>query len=180
VADYGEYNVPLRKNDYIYLPPGGMKHGMANGSEKICRLLVMGFRVPAGTRVKTPAKPLLANLEDVAKQVVGGHPASTLYQLLMGDTESKRDKLAAAAVLKSLFTMEFAPGGTNSPHRHSREEEIYLVLNGHGEMVAGDQRYPAKAGDAYYFAPNCRVGFYSGNKPGEAPARILAVRSVMP
>ena len=67
---------------------------------------------------------------------MGGHPDSVLYRLLMGDTESKRDRIAAAHVLTSLFVMEFEPGGTNFPHHHETEEEIYIVLSGHGEMVA--------------------------------------------
>jgi mannose-6-phosphate isomerase-like protein (cupin superfamily) len=64
-------------------------------------------------------------------------------------------------------------------------EEIYLVVDGEGEMVAGggmdgiEGRHPAKAGDAYYFRPNCTVGFYNSNKPG-AKAHILAVRSRVP
>jgi hypothetical protein len=40
-------------------------------------------------------------------------------------------------------------------------------------------RIPAKAGDAYYFRPNCTVGFYNQNKPG-TKAYILAVRSRIP
>ena len=40
-------------------------------------------------------------------------------------------------------------------------------------------RYPAAAGDAYYFRPNCTVGFYNQNKPG-AIANILAVRARIP
>jgi mannose-6-phosphate isomerase-like protein (cupin superfamily) len=85
-------------------------------------------------------------------------------------------------VLTSLFIMNFAPGGTNFPHHHDREEEIYLVLDGAGEMVAGggaagvEGRHPAKAGDAYFFRLNCTVGFYNGSAPG----RILAVRSLYP
>ena len=63
--------------------------------------------------------------------------SSTLYRLLMGDVDSKRDRIAAGRVLTSLFLMEIAPGGTNFPHHHQREEEIYLVLDGHGDMVAG-------------------------------------------
>ena len=104
----------------------------------------------------------------------------------MGDRQSRRDKLAAAQVLTSLFIMEFAAGGTNFPHHHEREEEIYLVLNGYGDMVAGggldgiEGRHPAKAGDAYFFRLNCTVGFYAGNKPGEEKAHILAVRSLFP
>jgi len=104
----------------------------------------------------------------------------------MGDVTSKRDRIAAAHVLTSLFIMEFTPGGTNFPHHHEREEEIYLLLEGTGEMVAGggmdgiEGRHPAKAGDAYFFRLNCTVGFYSSNAPGAGKARILAVRSLFP
>jgi mannose-6-phosphate isomerase-like protein (cupin superfamily) len=182
---YGEERVPIRKNDYVYLPPG-IRHGLSNPSDQALRVIVMGFRIPAGVEPVRPSKPLMANIDDVRKETVSGHPPSTLYQLLMGDTQSKRDKLAAARVLTSLFIMEFAPGGTNFPHHHEREEEIYLVLDGHGDMVAGggtdgiEGRHPAKAGDAYFFRLNCTVGFYAGNKPGEEKARILAVRSLFP
>lgn len=185
ILHYGEEKVPVRKNDFMYLPPG-IRHGISNPSSHACRLIVMGFRIPSGVQVPAPSKPLLANIDDVKKEVVAGHPPTTLYQLLMGDTQSKRDKLAAAHVLTSLFVMEFAPGGTNFPHHHEREEEIYFVLNGYGEMAAGsgmdgvEGRHPAKAGDAYFFRLNCTVGFYAGNKPGEEKARILAVRSLFP
>jgi hypothetical protein len=39
--------------------------------------------------------------------------------------------------------------------------------------------HPARAGDAYYFRPNCTVGFYNRNSP-EAKAHILAVRAFVP
>jgi mannose-6-phosphate isomerase-like protein (cupin superfamily) len=185
ILQYGEEKLAIQKNDFMYLPPG-IRHGIANPSNQACRLIVMGFRIPAGARVALPPRLLLANIDQVRQEVVAGHPPTTLYQLLMGDTQSKRDRLAAAHVLTSLFVMEFAPGGTNFPHHHEREEEIYLVLNGHGDMVAGggmegiEGRHPAKAGDAYFFRLNCTVGFYAGNKPGEEKARILAVRSLFP
>ena len=88
-------------------------------------------------------------------------------------------------VLTSLFIMEFAPGGTNFPHHHDQEEEIYLVLDGSGEMVAGggadgiEGRHPARTGDAYFFRLNCTVGFSSARDTG-TKARILAVRSRYP
>src|SRR5579872_4627070 len=96
---------------------------------------------------------------------------------MIGDTTSKRDRIAAAHVLTSLYVMEFAPGGTNFPHHHETEEEIYMVLSGQGDMVAGEGRHPAKAGDAYFFRLNCTVGFYSSE---QGPAHILAVRSLYP
>ena len=175
---YGDEKAPVRKNDFMYLP-AGIGHGISNASDKPCRLIVMGFKVPAG--VRPPPELLLANIDDVKKQVVGGHPPSVLYQLLMGSTKSTRDKLAAGHVLTSLFIMSFEPGGTNFPHHHEQEEEIYLVLDGEGDMAAGggmdgiEGRHPAKAGDAYFFRLNCTVGFYSKNE-----AHILAVRSLFP
>ncbi len=82
--------------------------------------------------------------------------------------------------------MEFTPGGTNHPHHHAKEEEIYLVLEGRGEMVAGggidgvEGRHPAKPGDAYFLRLNATVGFYADDSPGAGNARVLAVRSLYP
>jgi len=185
VVEYGEEKHAVRKNDFLYLPPG-IRHGLTNPSDRPCRAIVMGFKIPASVAVTPPPKLLIANIDEVPQQTVAGHPPSTLYQLLMGDIHSTRDKIAAGLVLTSLFIMEFAAGGTNFPHHHEREEEIYLVLNGHGEMVAGggmdgiEGRHRAKAGDAYFFRLNSTVGFYSGNKLGEEKARILAARSLFP
>ena len=174
-------NLPLRKHDFIYLPQG-MRHTMASDSG--AHILVMGFKIPGGFRASAPPKPLVANIDDVKWQTVSGHPDSVLYQLLIGGKNSKRDKIAAGEVITSLFIMEFEPGGTNFPHHHDKAEEIYLVLDGSGDMIAGggadgvEGRHPARMGDAYFFRLNCTVGFYaSKNGP---KARILAVRSLYP
>ena len=101
----------------------------------------------------------------------------------MGDTTSTRDRLAAASQMKSLFIMDFSPHGTNNPHRHPTQEEVYFVLKGNGYMVAGlDQygnveRHPSQVGDAFYWAAGTEVGFYSLNKEGEENSVILAIRS---
>ena len=180
--DYAGEKVPLHKHDFFYLPPG-LNHAAASTSGM--HMIVMGFKIPAGAHVAPPAKPQLANFDDVKWQPVSGHPDTVLYQLLMGDTRSKRDKIAAAHVLISLYIMEFQPGGTNFPHHHENAEEIYLVLDGSGDMVAGggtegiEGRHPARAGDAYFFRLNCTVGFYA-SKDATPQARILAVRSLYP
>jgi mannose-6-phosphate isomerase-like protein (cupin superfamily) len=183
---YGGEKVAVRKNDFLYLPPG-VPHGVAScAAGQPCRIVVMGYRIPQDAKLTIPPKPLVANIDDVNRQTVAGHPPSTQYQLLMGDTQSKRDKIAAGHVLTSLFIMEFDAGGTNIPHHHDREEEIYLVLDGRGDMVAGggmdgvEGRHPAKPGDAYFIRLNCTIGFLAGNKPGEPKSRILAVRSLYP
>lgn len=181
VVQYGEEQYPVKKNDFMYFPPG-VKHAIANKSGASCRLIAMGFRIPKNMQVTIPAKFQVANIDEIKKQVVGNHPPTTLYQLMMGDTKSTRDRIAAGHVLTSLYIMEFAPGGTNHPHHHETEEEAYLVLDGKGEMVAGsgmdgiEARYPAKAGDAYFYRLNCTVGFYNSSDANAPKAHILAVR----
>jgi len=184
VLQYGGDSVPVRKNDFMYLPPG-ITHSISSSADQPCRLVVMGFRIPSGMTLEPPPKLLLANMDDVKEQTVEGHPSSVLYKLLVGDRKSTRDKIAAGYVVTSLFLMDFEPGGTNTPHHHETAEEIYLVLDGHGKIVAGggtdgtEGFHPAAAGDAYFFRLNCTVGFYNSTEPG-ATAHILAVRSRFP
>jgi len=175
----------VRKHDFTYLPPGA-KHSISNNSDQPLRVMVMGFKIPKSISIGAPsANPKVANLEDAKEETVSGHPNSVLYKLLVGLHSGKRDLIDEAYVMDSFFWMDFTPGGTNWPHHHEAAEEIYLVIDGEGEMVAGsgmdgvEGRYSAKAGDAYYFRPNCTVGFYNQNKPG-AKAYILAVRARVP
>ena len=178
---YGDGKYPVRRNDFLYLP-AGIGHSLSNAGEAPLRVIVMGFKL-AAAQTGDPTKPQIANTDDVKKQVVGNHPPSTLYQLMIGDVHSTRDKIAAGHVLTSLFIMEIIPGGTNLPHHHEREEEIYLLLDGAGDMVAGggmdgvEGRHSAKAGDAYFIRLNATVGFYNTDAK---TARILAVRSLFP
>ncbi|MFZ2011702.1 MAG: cupin domain-containing protein [Candidatus Sulfotelmatobacter sp.] len=182
---YEDQVQPLRKHDFTYLPPG-MKHSISNNGDQPLHVIVMGFKIPKSISITAPfAHPKIANLEDAKEETVSGHPHSVLYKLLAGLRTGKRDLVDEAYVMDSFFWMDFAPGGTNWPHHHEAAEEIYLVIDGEGEMVAGsgmdgvEGRYPARAGDAYYFRPNCTVGFYNQNKPG-AKAYILAVRARVP
>jgi mannose-6-phosphate isomerase-like protein (cupin superfamily) len=185
ILDYDSSIIPVTGNDFFYIP-AGVKYSIRNPREDTIRVVVMGFRIPQGVNVKKTPGIMIASSERVNFQVLGQHGPTTQFQLLMGTTESKRDRLAAAVQVNSLFIMDFAVGGTNIPNRHGREEEIYIVLKGSGDMVAGEtpdgkeMRYPAKEGDAYFFAPNTLIGFYSNTKEGEEHARILAVRSKLP
>jgi mannose-6-phosphate isomerase-like protein (cupin superfamily) len=182
---YGQDKVPVKQNDFVYLP-AGIEHGVSNQSQEPLRLLAMAFKIPEGGEVPATPKLMMASADDVQLQVLASHGPTTQFKLLLGTTKSKRDKLAAAQQINSLFLMDFAAGGTNIPHRHAREEEIYYVLRGHGDMVAGtdaakkEMRYPSKQGDAFYFAKGTLIGFYSGGKEGEDHAQILAVRWPVP
>lgn len=182
---YGDTEAAIRADDFLYLPVG-VTHGIVNRGTDPVKVLVMGFKIPPGTTAPAPDKLMLANAGDVPLTPVAGHGPTSLFKLLMGTTESTRDKLPAASQMVSLFIMDFAPGGTNIPHHHEMEEEIYFILRGHGEMVAGggmdgnEGRYPAKAGDVYFIRLNTTVGFYSGSKEGEPHDLVLAVRSRFP
>ena len=182
---YAGQPADVRRHDFLYLKPG-VAHGVANSSQEPLRLLVMGFRIPEGTRVAAGDKLMLANAEEVTPQKLDSHGPSVEFKLLMGTTESKRDRLAAASQMVSLFIMDFAPGGTNIPHHHEMAEEIYYILRGHGDMVAGggadgnEGRYAARQGDAFFVRLNATVGFYSGSRAGEEHDQVLAVRSSFP
>lgn len=182
ILRYNEDEFPVSKNDYMYIPVG-TKFEISNPREKTLSAIVMGFKILPGTTVLPTPKLMIVNTDDVRMQVLGNRP-TTRYQLMLGTTESIRDKLAVGYTVTSLFIMDFLVGGTNNPHRHKSEEEVYFVLRGHGEMVAGEtsdgkeMRYTSRAGDAYFFPLNTLVGFYSGNREGEENAQILAIRTV--
>ena len=182
---YGDETVPVKPDDFMYLAPGS-RHILKNNSGNPLRVVLMGYHVLDGSRTELSGKLQISNASQARKQVLPGHPASTKYLLLMGGKDSKRDLIAAGQILTSLFLMEFDAGGTNHPHHHIKEEEIYLLLDGYGEMVAGggksgvEGRRPATPGDAYFFRLNYTVGFYADPRLGDKKARVLAVRSLYP
>jgi mannose-6-phosphate isomerase-like protein (cupin superfamily) len=182
---YGDEKAPVKANDFMYLP-AGVKHGIANSSNAPVKVVVMGYKIPAGTLIKPTPKLMLASADDVQLQVLGQHGPTTQFKLLMGTASSQRDKLASAYVMDSLFIMDFAPGGTNIPHNHPAEEEIYLLLRGSGDMVAGldangkEVRHPVTQGAAFFFKPGTQVGYYSNAQEGQPHDLMLAVRSRVP
>jgi mannose-6-phosphate isomerase-like protein (cupin superfamily) len=179
---YGDEKTPVKKNDFMYLPIG-VRHGIANSSNAPVKAIVMGYRIPGSMKVQPTPKLMLANADDVALQILGQHGPTTQFKLLMGPTSSQRDRLAAAYVMDSLFIMDFAPGGTNIPHNHPAEEEIYLLLRGSGDMVAGldadgkEVRHHVTEGAAFLFKPGTQVGYYSNAREGQPHDLMLAVRS---
>jgi mannose-6-phosphate isomerase-like protein (cupin superfamily) len=182
---YADEQAPVKKNDFVYLPPG-VKHGITNSNAAPVKIVVMGYQISADTKVRPTPHLMLASANDVPLQVLGQHGPTTQFKLLMGLTSSTRDKLSAAYVMDSLFVMDFAPGGTNIPHNHPAEEEIYLLLRGSGEMVAGldsggkEVRYPVTEGAAFFFKPGTQVGYYSHAREGQDHDLILAARSRLP
>ena len=184
VLRYGEQSHPLAQNDFTYVPPT-VRHSVSNPSDQKLQLVVITVRVSPETSLSKQAKLAVANLSELKEQTVEGHPQSVQYKLLIGPHTGVRDRINAAYTVADFFLMDFEPGGTNFPHHHEVAEEIYLVLDGKGQIAAGggmdgvEGLHPAKPGDAYYFRPNCTVGFYNQNTPG-AKAHVLAVRAFVP
>ena len=185
VLYYGGIAQPMHKDDFAYIPPE-VRHHLVASSDQPFKLVIATVKIPSEVSISAPPpKPMVANLGELKEQTVEGHPSSVLYKLLVGPHTGTRDRINAAYGVADFFLMDFAPGGTNFPHHHEVEEEIYLVLDGEGKMAAGsgmdgiEGLYPARAGDAYYFRPNCTVGFYNQNAPG-AKAHILALRPFVP
>ena len=184
ILHFGEQSRSLAQNDFTYVPPT-VRHSVSNPSSQPLQLVVTTVRIPQDTPLSPPAKLAVANLAELKEQTVEGHPNSVLYKLLIGPRTAARDRINATYTVADFFLMDFAPAGTNFPHHHEVAEEIYLVLDGEGQMAAGggmdgvDGLHHAKAGDAYYFRPNCTVGFYN-QKASSAKAHILAVRAFVP
>ena len=182
-VSYNGRKSALKKDDFMYFPPQ-VRHGLENSSSSPLHFMVMGFNIPRGVTVPAaPSELQIANANDVGLVFVSGHPKSCQFRLLLGGSKGTRDKIDSATVVTSLFVMEIKPGGTNFPHHHDTAEEIYVILDGHGNIVAGggnngiEGLHPSGPGDAYFFRVNATVGFYN---TGKNLARILAVRSWYP
>lgn len=181
-ASYGAEKVALKTEDFLYLP-ATVKHGLANPTAAPMKVVVMGFHTKGFPSGPLPTHPLKDNIENVPIEHVSGHPDSSHFRLLTGDAPQTRNRFNVGYVVTSLFLMEIDPGGTNFPHHHPDMEEIYLVVDGHGEQVAGGGmdgvagRHPAKPGDAYFYRMNATVGYYSAP---DVKSRILCVRSFDP
>jgi mannose-6-phosphate isomerase-like protein (cupin superfamily) len=177
-ARYGSEDVTLKKEDFLYIP-ATVPHALTNKSAAPLTVVVMGFSTKGYDALPLSPHALKDNIGNVPLQLVSGHPDSTHYRLLLEDVTGPDGRIKAGRVATSLFLMEIDPGGTNFPHHHVRQEEIYQVLSGQGDQVAGsgingvEARYPAKPGDAYFVRANGTVGFYSA--PG-VNSRILCVR----
>ncbi len=177
-ARYGSEDVSLKKEDFLYIP-ATVEHALTNKSSAPLTVVIMGFSIKGYDVPPLPAHALKDNIENVPLTLVSGHPDSTHYRLLLEDATGPDGRIAAGRVVTSLFLMEIDPGGTNFPHHHVRQEEIYQLLSGQGDQVAGsgtngvEGRYPAKPGDVYFVRANGTIGFYSA--PG-VHSRILCVR----
>jgi mannose-6-phosphate isomerase-like protein (cupin superfamily) len=70
---YDDQKVPVKQDDFMYLPIN-VKHGIANSTSAPVRVIVMGYKIPAGKQVAPTPKLMLSTSTDVPLQVLGGRP----------------------------------------------------------------------------------------------------------
>ena len=60
ILHYGDERAAVKQDDFMYLPVG-MQHAISNPTASPCRLLVIGFRIPAGLPIAPTPKLMLAS-----------------------------------------------------------------------------------------------------------------------
>lgn len=76
----------------------------------------------------------------------------------------------AGILASSRITLE--PGASIGTHLHPHEEELYLVLEGHGTGILDEVSFAVGPGDAYVCTAGHRHGLVNS---GEAPLTFFAV-----
>ena len=73
------------------------------------------------------------------------------------------DGTAGGAANQSLAEAELAPGQATQRHYHPRTEEIYVLLEGSGEMEVDGERSDVRPGDAILIPPGARHQIRAGD-----------------
>jgi len=92
-----------------------------------------------------------------------------------GDVAAERRRLGDAVGSRSsgLLHMVVEPGAlTYPPHCHSSEEELFVVLDGSGTVLLGDEEHPVRAGSVVARPPG--TGVAHAFRAGDEPLTLLA------
>jgi len=104
---------------------------------------------------------IIADLGTIAGR---SYPAGRRTQNLVGGASP----IQAAAFSLGNVTLE--PNGGQVPWHNQEQEEIYLILEGEGEMCLGDEKATVVGGQAVYIPP--RV-FHQLTNTGAVPLRMI-------
>jgi uncharacterized cupin superfamily protein len=108
--------------------------------------------------------PNVVRLEDL--------PVDLLDRGEFGD-RSRELGTAAGSVETGLNHSDIPPGKLNCPvHCHSAEEEVFIVLEGDGVCILGDDEHAVRAGSVVARPPRTRVGH--AFRAGEGGMKLLA------
>jgi quercetin dioxygenase-like cupin family protein len=91
---------------------------------------------------------------------------------IVGDTMRLKATAAETGGRFTFLENLTAPGGGPPPHRHTREDEAFYVLDGEFEILLGDETISAKPG-AFVFVP--RGTLHRFHNVSATPSRILVM-----
>jgi uncharacterized cupin superfamily protein len=92
-----------------------------------------------------------------------------------GDVAGARRRLGGAiGAQRSLLQLVIADPGalTYPPHCHSSEEELFVVLDGSGSLLLGDEEHPVRVGSVVARPPG--TGVAHAFRAGDEPLTVLA------
>ena len=116
----------------------------------------------------------VVNIGEVEKKVLSSHGETTKYQLIFGRGSNYPD---ITRKFTSIWVMTVEPGGTNQPHSHEDEEQVYLIKSGKGTISVGDEKRRVKEGDVIYLPPKITHAFYNDE---ESECVIIAFGAKVP
>jgi len=108
--------------------------------------------------------PTIVNVEDVAPR-----------DARRGDVAGERRGLGAAigSQRSGLRQLLVEPGALSyPPHCHSAEEELFVILEGSGSLLLGEDEHPVRAGSVVARPPG--TGVAHAFRAGDEPLRLLA------
>lgn len=103
-------------------------------------------------------------IEDLAQNTGRTYPAGRRTQNLAGGTSS----IQAEHFCLGYVTLE--PGGGQIPWHNHPQEEVYVILEGNGEMCLGQERRAVSGGQAIYIPSGV---FHQLTNQGETPLVFL-------
>ncbi|MER6359362.1 cupin domain-containing protein [Kitasatospora sp. NPDC001527] len=109
-----------------------------------------------------PAGLIVADTRDASEiHGVHGAPGLTYWKAL-----ASRQHLEAE--VEAIEVARIPPGGLSGEHRHTRTEEIYFILRGHGEFLVNGEVRPARPGSLLLTG----IGTVHGLRNTGAPAGV--------
>lgn len=120
--------------------------------------------LPGAIQTAGPRPPTVVNAEDVE--------AVTVERPRVARTRRNLGR-AAGSVTTGIQHVEVVPGKESAPpHCHSLEEEIFVILDGDGVVVLGEEEFPVQAG--HVVARPAGTGVAHGFRAGPAGLGYLA------
>ncbi len=104
---------------------------------------------------------IVADLQEIAGRT---YPARRRTQNLVGGVSP----IQATAFAMGYVTLE--PRGGQVPWHNQDQEEVYFVVEGHGEMCLGDERRELRSGQAVYIPSGI---FHQMTNLGDTPLIML-------